>query len=154
MVHSFYVLYGHLNVESLASFSVGKKISAGEQLGTIGAQDVNGGWPTHLHLQIILDPLELDCDFPGVFRASEREVWSAFSPDPNLILKLPLSKASTEETLAHRKNVIGVNVRRLRIAILSRLFAVGCSICTMKMAENISMLTTMFRMLVIAIPVL
>ena len=109
--HTFYVLYGHLNVESLASFSVGKQISAGEQLGTIGEQDVNGGWPTHLHLQIILDPLELDCDFPGVFRASEREVWSAFSPDPNLILKLPISEASKEETLADRKNAIGANVK-------------------------------------------
>ena len=76
---SFYV-YGHLSVESLARFSVGKKIATGEQLGTIGAQDVNGGWPTHLHLQIILDPLELDCDFPGVVRASQREVWSPFRP--------------------------------------------------------------------------
>ena len=31
----------------------------------------------------------MDCDFPGVASANERELWGLFSPDPNLILAVP-----------------------------------------------------------------
>jgi 4-aminobutyrate aminotransferase-like enzyme/Ser/Thr protein kinase RdoA (MazF antagonist)/murein DD-endopeptidase MepM/ murein hydrolase activator NlpD len=107
----FYTLYGHLSIESLHGLFVGKEISAGEQIGTLGTQDVNGGWTPHLHIQIITDLLDLKCDFPGVCRASEREVWNSFSPDPNFILKLPLPEKSKKKTLAQRAKVIGPSVR-------------------------------------------
>jgi 4-aminobutyrate aminotransferase-like enzyme/Ser/Thr protein kinase RdoA (MazF antagonist) len=86
---TFYTLYGHLSVESLEGLSIGKPIAKGEQLATIGTPTINGGWTPHLHFQIILDLLELDRDFPGVARASERALWLSLSPDPNLILRIP-----------------------------------------------------------------
>src|SRR5690606_15181690 len=75
----------------------------------------NGDWPPHLHFQIILDLLDLDNDYPGVALASQREVWLANSPDPNLILgipreRLPAPQASVEETLAARRALIGRNL--------------------------------------------
>ncbi|MDD2917244.1 MAG: peptidoglycan DD-metalloendopeptidase family protein [Candidatus Gracilibacteria bacterium] len=44
----FYVLYGHLNPDSLHNIG---SINPGEVVGEIGSPDVNGGWTTHLHMQ-------------------------------------------------------------------------------------------------------
>jgi 4-aminobutyrate aminotransferase-like enzyme/Ser/Thr protein kinase RdoA (MazF antagonist) len=112
---AFYTLYGHLSEQSLIGLSVGKPVAKGEQLATIGAPDVNGGWTPHLHFQIILDLLELGCDFPGVALPSQREAWLSFSPDPNLILgipedRFPAAPPDKTETLRARRNLIGRNV--------------------------------------------
>ncbi|MEW6211173.1 MAG: aminotransferase class III-fold pyridoxal phosphate-dependent enzyme [Acidobacteriota bacterium] len=111
----FYTLYGHLSRESLDGLSRGKAIERGERLAEIGTAGVNGGWPPHLHFQIIADLFDLDCDFPGVARASEREVWRGISPDPNLILgipeaRFPAREPSKQETLAARRKRIGKNL--------------------------------------------
>ena len=58
----------------------------------------NGGWPPHLHFQIILDLLDLDADFPGVAFASQRAVWTSLSPDPNLLVGIPKERFPAEET--------------------------------------------------------
>ena len=113
--NTFYTLYGHLSVESLEGWSVGKVIAKGEKIGTMGTPQVNGGWTPHVHFQIITDLLELDCDFPGVGRASQREIWRNFSPDPNLILGIPAERfppnpPSQPETLAVRRKRIGGNL--------------------------------------------
>ncbi|MCI0616821.1 aminotransferase class III-fold pyridoxal phosphate-dependent enzyme, partial [bacterium] len=112
----FYTVYGHLSLDSLNGLSIGKKIAKGEKIASIGTPDINGGWTPHLHLQIVTDLLDLSTDFPGVARASQREVWHSFSPDPNLILGIPQNKfpAKTEnrkETLIERKDHIGQSVR-------------------------------------------
>ncbi len=114
--YTFYTVYGHLSVESLAKLSVGKKIAKGEKLGSIGTSNVNGGWTPHVHLQIVTDLLDLDTGFPGVARASQREIWRSFSPDPNLILGIPVQQFPPEtphqkETLIARHQRIGENVR-------------------------------------------
>jgi 4-aminobutyrate aminotransferase-like enzyme/Ser/Thr protein kinase RdoA (MazF antagonist) len=111
----FYTLYGHLSEASLAELHVGKSFARGQEIGTIGAPDVNGMWTPYLHFQIITDLLDLDCDFPGVCRASQRDVWTCFSPDPNLILCIPAHRfppraSSKEETLAARRKYIGRNL--------------------------------------------
>ncbi|MBW2015901.1 MAG: aminotransferase class III-fold pyridoxal phosphate-dependent enzyme [Deltaproteobacteria bacterium] len=111
----FFTLYGHLDRESIAGLQVGMHLEAGDRVGTIGTPDVNGGWSPHLHFQIIIDSLDLDCDFPGVCRAAERRVWTAFSPDPNLILRIPdrlfpPPEPTKAETLAQRKKRIGRNL--------------------------------------------
>ena len=46
----------------------------------------NGGWPAHLHFQIIGDLMGFIGDFPGVAKQSEIEEWLERCPDPNLIL--------------------------------------------------------------------
>ena len=62
---SFYTLYGHLTVESLRAVEVGQSIQAGEQVGAIGAPPTNGDWPPHLHLQLIIDLLDLGLTSPA-----------------------------------------------------------------------------------------
>lgn len=112
---TFFTLYGHLSQGSIDGLRVGQRFEAGQLLGSVGAPPVNGGWTPHLHFQIITDLLDLDCDFPGVCRASEREIWREFSPDPNLILGIPAERFPPEEptlaeTLATRRRRIGRNL--------------------------------------------
>src|SRR5438094_1116016 len=57
----FYTLYGHLSRESLDGLRVGQRIARGDRFAAIGTAGVNGGWPPHLHLQLIVDLLDLDC---------------------------------------------------------------------------------------------
>jgi 4-aminobutyrate aminotransferase-like enzyme/Ser/Thr protein kinase RdoA (MazF antagonist) len=111
----FYTLYGHLSRESLVGKAVGAEVKAGERIATVGAPPVNGDWPPHLHLQLIVDPLELDVDFPGVAAPSRRGVYLSLSPDPNLVLGIPADRLasparSREQTLAERRERIGRNL--------------------------------------------
>jgi 4-aminobutyrate aminotransferase-like enzyme len=76
---------------------------------------VNGGWTPHVHFQIITDLLDLSCDFPGVARPSQRDVWLGLCPDPNLVIGIPESKFPTREpskteTLAIRQKHLGHNL--------------------------------------------
>lgn len=85
----FYTLYGHLTRSSLDRLIIDQKIIAGEQIALVGKQEENGGWPPHLHFQIITDLLGFKGDFPGVARPSEKDYYLNLCPDPNLILQLP-----------------------------------------------------------------
>ena len=101
-------MYGHLSLDSLSGLQTGQAIKKGQIIGKIGSADVNGGWTPHLHFQIILDLLDMGCDFPGVASANERELWCLFSPDPNLILAIPeklfpAPEPTKAETLAARR---------------------------------------------------
>ena len=112
---TFYTLYGHLSRESLDGLRVGQRIARGDRFAAIGTAGVNGGWTPHLHVQLIVDLLDLDCDFPGVCRASERNVWCALSPDPAVIAGVPATAFPAAEpdksaTLAARHRVIGPNL--------------------------------------------
>lgn len=83
---TFYTLYGHLSRESLIGLHAGQDVAAGAQLATLGAAEVNGGWPPHLHFQVILDMGSALGDFPGVFKQSERARWKLVCPDPAPLL--------------------------------------------------------------------
>ncbi|MHA1137399.1 MAG: aminotransferase class III-fold pyridoxal phosphate-dependent enzyme [Candidatus Thorarchaeota archaeon] len=112
---SFYVLYGHLSRASLSRLEAGKEVKKGEQIATIGAYPENGGWPPHLHFQLIADMMGLTGDFFGVAPPSKRDVWLSICPDPNLILQLPDSlfpapRLSKTEILEVRKEHIGKSV--------------------------------------------
>jgi 4-aminobutyrate aminotransferase-like enzyme/Ser/Thr protein kinase RdoA (MazF antagonist) len=85
---AFHTLYGHLGPDALA-LAPGQRVRRGERIGSIGDRPGNGDWAPHLHLQILTDPLDREGEFPGVARPSERSVWTALSPDPNLLLGLP-----------------------------------------------------------------
>ena len=111
----FFTLYGHLSMDSLSMISAGQPVRQGQQIARIGTYPTNGGWPPHLHFQIICDMLERDGEFPGVAAPSQRSVWLGLSPDANLILRIPDSKfpadpPSREETLAARRALIGSNL--------------------------------------------
>jgi 4-aminobutyrate aminotransferase-like enzyme/Ser/Thr protein kinase RdoA (MazF antagonist) len=109
-----FTLYGHLSRESLRTLSVGKHVTKGQVFARVGAAEENGGWPPHLHFQIIADLLDLDQNFPGVARASERSIWQSLCPDPNLLLGIPVAQFPGEmtfsETLSQRHALLGRNL--------------------------------------------
>jgi 4-aminobutyrate aminotransferase-like enzyme/Ser/Thr protein kinase RdoA (MazF antagonist) len=111
----FFTLYGHLSDDTLNGLKEGQTVAAGQEIARVGAPPTNGDWAPHLHFQLILDLLSLDRDFPGVCRASERDMWTALSPDPNLILGIPAhrfgeARATASETLSRRRRLLGGNL--------------------------------------------
>src|SRR3984893_4864843 len=112
---AFFTLYGHLDKESLARLKIGQRVARGEKFARIGTSKDNGGWPPHLHFQIILDLLDLGANFPGVAYASQRAVWTSLSPDPNLLIGIPKNRfpkqdPTIQETLTTRREVLGKNL--------------------------------------------
>ncbi len=108
----FQTLYGHLGRESIAGLSKGRLVRKGERIGAIGPFPENGDWPPHLHFQVILDPLGLEGNYPGVARPSQREVWLSLCPDPGPILGLPAEESrpvrlEPEEIIRLRKSHLG-----------------------------------------------
>jgi murein DD-endopeptidase MepM/ murein hydrolase activator NlpD len=85
----FFTLYGHLSRNSLEALEQGARIAAGEVFSAVGDVHENGGWPPHLHFQIICDRPPEGGDYPGVAAPSERQRLLELCPDPNLILKIP-----------------------------------------------------------------
>jgi 4-aminobutyrate aminotransferase-like enzyme/Ser/Thr protein kinase RdoA (MazF antagonist) len=111
----FYTLYGHLTEDTLEGHAVGRRVEPGRVIGRVGAPPANGDWPPHVHIQIILDLLEKDADFPGVAYPSQRAVFTALSPDPNVLLGIPAGRfpapeRGPEETLAARRERLGRNL--------------------------------------------
>jgi 4-aminobutyrate aminotransferase-like enzyme/Ser/Thr protein kinase RdoA (MazF antagonist) len=111
----FFTLYGHLGKEVLTTLKIGQRISKGERFAAVGMASENGGWPPHLHFQIISDLLDRDQNFPGVAYASERAVWTSLSPDPNLLLGIPervfpAKEFQTAQVSERRKSVLGKNL--------------------------------------------
>ncbi|HEX8837888.1 MAG TPA: aminotransferase class III-fold pyridoxal phosphate-dependent enzyme [Candidatus Acidoferrum sp.] len=111
----FFTLYGHLTSQTLAALKVGQHLPRGQEFAHVGAPEENGGWPPHVHFQILLDLLGLGADFPGVAYASQRDVWTSLSPDPNLLLGIPTDlfpaqESNFRETLEKRRALLGSNL--------------------------------------------
>jgi 4-aminobutyrate aminotransferase-like enzyme/Ser/Thr protein kinase RdoA (MazF antagonist)/murein DD-endopeptidase MepM/ murein hydrolase activator NlpD len=111
----FFTLYGHLSVDSLDGLVCGRSVRRGEEVARIGTYPTNGGWPPHLHFQIVTDMLGRDGEFPGVAAVSQRPLWLSLSPDPNWILQIPAEKfpqdpPSFESTLDERRRRLGRNL--------------------------------------------
>ena len=83
----FYSLYGHLSRAELQQLHAGQALAQGEVFATVGPFPENGDWPPHLHFQLMADLQGRVGDFPGVAPPSERELWAAICPDPNLVLR-------------------------------------------------------------------
>jgi 4-aminobutyrate aminotransferase-like enzyme/Ser/Thr protein kinase RdoA (MazF antagonist) len=84
----FFTLYGHLSRPSLENLSVGKKISAGDLIATMGEEFENVGWPPHTHFQLLTDLCGMGLDIYGVAPLIELPVWRSISPNPNLCLRI------------------------------------------------------------------
>jgi 4-aminobutyrate aminotransferase-like enzyme/Ser/Thr protein kinase RdoA (MazF antagonist) len=107
----FYTLYGHLSNMSVITAPLGKTFKKGKKVGELGIPSENGNWTPHLHFQIILDLMGFETDFPGVACPNKIDVWSAVSPDPNLLFKKeklePLQGVSHADLLDFRKKHLG-----------------------------------------------
>ncbi len=111
----FFTLYGHLSLDSLDEMQVGLRIEKGQALARIGDSKINGGWPPHLHFQIIIDIFDETGTFPGVARPSLQDVWKSICPDPNIILGIPAEcfpqyGRSKEDILDLRSKHLGRNL--------------------------------------------
>lgn len=84
----FYTLYGHLNLASIQNKKIGQIIPAGESFAAVGDSNINGHWPTHVHLQIIHQLAADADDYPGVVHESDLDFYLKNCPDPNLIVNL------------------------------------------------------------------
>ncbi len=108
---SFHTLYGHLTRESLLGLEEGQALRKGDPVGKIGRIEENGGWPPHLHFQIICDLLGYRGDFPGVAAPSQKATWLSLSPDPNLILGFPTPTVHHEEL--EPRELVEIRQRRM-----------------------------------------
>ncbi|WP_161890831.1 peptidoglycan DD-metalloendopeptidase family protein [Pontibacter russatus] len=90
---TFNTLYGHLTRASLQGLREGQAFAKGSRIAEVGPHPENGGWPPHLHFQLIASMEGRKGDYPGVATTAERAIYEARCPNPNLILQcrhLPL----------------------------------------------------------------
>ena len=83
-IQRFWVLYGHLSWASIQHWREGDAFDKGAVLAKMGAEEENGGWPPHVHVQLSIAP-PVDGDLPGVVAAADREQALELYPDPRLI---------------------------------------------------------------------
>ncbi len=111
----FYTLYGHLSRGSLEGLVPGQLIRRGERFAAMGEPHENGGWPPHVHFQIMTDMLGQRETFVGVAEPGKIETWQDIVPDPNLILNIP-AEAFSEDTvpvesmLDQRRRLLGASL--------------------------------------------
>ena len=82
----FWTLYGHLSIDSMPSWQIGKEIKAGQLIGRMGTEEENVGWPPHTHFQLLTDLCGMGIDIHGVAPKDEIPLWRGISLNPNLIL--------------------------------------------------------------------
>ena len=84
----FSTIYGHLSVKDIEGLKEGTYITRGQVIGHFGNVEENGGWPPHLHFQVIKDMRRYKGDYPGVCKISERAMYLENCPDPDLVLNM------------------------------------------------------------------
>ena len=111
---TFYVLYGHLSRRTLTVLKPGQWVKAGDVVGFIGDESVNGGWAPHLHVQLITDLLGSTGNFEGAGEPSRMDIWKSLSPNPNALLRFPpesfvpsAQTPSVEDLVRRRSSVLG-----------------------------------------------
>ncbi len=81
---TWYSFFGHLS-KNLPSL---KSLKKGQQIGTLGDMQENGGWSRHLHYQILLELPEGTP--PGYSTQEDFHRKAKIYPNPNTILQLPV----------------------------------------------------------------
>ncbi|UCH04674.1 MAG: aminotransferase class III-fold pyridoxal phosphate-dependent enzyme [Candidatus Thorarchaeota archaeon] len=107
-----HTLYAHLSEASLDGLEKGKEFKKGQEIARVGEYPTNGGWPPHLHFQLIVDMLGWEGDFFGAAAPSQRDIWLSICPNPNVILGIPENvfpkdKMAKDEILKTRESTIG-----------------------------------------------
>jgi murein DD-endopeptidase MepM/ murein hydrolase activator NlpD len=81
---NIYSLYGHVSRADLEQLEIGSTIDLGQQLCHLGHPAENGGWPPHLHFQLIKDMQGLKGDYPGVCSQRDLSFYANNCPDPSI----------------------------------------------------------------------
>ncbi len=84
---TFYTLYGHLSEEYHDSWKLNQIIESGTLIATIGDRTTNGGWPPHLHFQLIIDIDDWEGDYLGVCSKSDLNYYANNCPSPKCLIK-------------------------------------------------------------------
>ncbi len=114
----FRTLYGHLGRDCLASLSAGRPVRRGERFATLGEPAENGGWPPHLHFQILAADLGFGDDPPGVAAPADLGILEAMSPDPAAFLGLDPERVSVDPaTLAEPERLLRARRERISSAL-------------------------------------
>ena len=79
-------LYGHLATQDLEGLVLGQTIQQGELIGHLGNSSENGGWPPHLHFQLIRDLQGFVGDYPGVCSRRDMDFYAQNCPNPELFM--------------------------------------------------------------------
>jgi 4-aminobutyrate aminotransferase-like enzyme/Ser/Thr protein kinase RdoA (MazF antagonist) len=113
---TFGTLYGHLDPDSFAELCPGQELDAGEPFAELGAPEVNGGWPPHLHLQVLAaDPRDLPEVPRGVADPDDMAAHRQVYPDPSTLLGLTDHRAAysdeTESLQADRQQSFAQNLK-------------------------------------------
>ena len=104
----FYTLYGHLAEQDIAAIQAGTQVQSGEVIAHFGGPEENGGWPPHLHFQVMVDMLGLEGDFPGVAFPEELGAMASLCPNPYTFFpSLQPPKATTINIPEKRKRHLG-----------------------------------------------
>jgi 4-aminobutyrate aminotransferase-like enzyme/Ser/Thr protein kinase RdoA (MazF antagonist) len=86
----FETLYGHLSRASVEALAPGQSIAAGEAFALLGERHENGGWPPHVHIQLLVEDTSPPGDTPqGSVSPGEYVARSALNPCPAALLNLP-----------------------------------------------------------------
>jgi len=109
-VPAFFTLSGHLSRRSVTRLAPGRVVAGGDVIGAVGEPAENGGWPPHLHFQLMTDLLDLDGPFPGVAEPGQWDAWAGLCPSPALALRLPQhlveAPAPDDAAIAARHRVV------------------------------------------------
>jgi 4-aminobutyrate aminotransferase-like enzyme/Ser/Thr protein kinase RdoA (MazF antagonist) len=111
----FWTLYGHLSIDSMPDWKVGKEIKAGGVIGRMGKEEENVGWPPHTHFQLLTDLCGMGIDIYGVAPRDEISLWRGISLNPNLVLGIEggtdaHAKISPASIRSDRRVVISQNL--------------------------------------------
>lgn len=89
---SFFTLYGHLSIKDIEKLETGQFIKAGQNFASLGDRNSNGGWPPHLHFQIILNMFDFKGEYYGLCNSKELEFWNKICPNPKDFLGIKSDK--------------------------------------------------------------
>lgn len=81
---NIYSLYGHVSNTDLVHLEVGSPIAEGQLLCHLGRPTENGGWPPHLHFQLIRDMQGFQGDYPGVCSQRDLIFYANNCPDSSI----------------------------------------------------------------------
>jgi 4-aminobutyrate aminotransferase-like enzyme/Ser/Thr protein kinase RdoA (MazF antagonist) len=103
---AFETLYGHLSRASVEALRPGQPIAAGEAFAVLGEPAENGGWPPHIHVQLLVEDVSPPGDTPqGSVSPGEYVARSALNPCPAALLNLPDARVCWEDPSAQAMRV-------------------------------------------------